>query len=195
MVDWGAKAVILMRFANSEEQGLILGNTPLIESLRTHTIEEFKNIVDEIHSEFGDYIRVTGTPLHDPVAGTPFALAKEENKSILDADILEIPALIKSKFFSQNSKKTDEYESSDEPKNKKEQIQIIILIFLLLFVAIYYFLIPFLNGIKTDFGKSIKSYEKNIDNLNLMISCSVKIVGNLEELGNELKSMKKHMII
>ncbi|XRO76396.1 methyl coenzyme M reductase-arginine methyltransferase Mmp10 [Methanocaldococcus sp. 10A] len=84
LVDWGAKAVILMRFANTEEQGLILGNAPLIENIRTHSVEEFKNIVDEIHNEFGDYIRVTGTPLHDPVAGTPFALAKEENSHILE---------------------------------------------------------------------------------------------------------------
>lgn len=65
LVDWGANAVILMRFANSEEQGLILGNAPLIEGIKPHSVEEFKNIVDEIHNEFGDYIRVTGTPLHD----------------------------------------------------------------------------------------------------------------------------------
>ncbi|CAB3287722.1 [Methyl-coenzyme M reductase subunit alpha]-arginine C-methyltransferase [Methanocaldococcus lauensis] len=84
LVDWGAKAVILMRFANSEEQGLILGNAPLLENIKTHTVEEFKKIIDEIHNEFGDSIRVTGTPLYDPITKTPFALADDENKHILE---------------------------------------------------------------------------------------------------------------
>ncbi|WP_423793046.1 methyl coenzyme M reductase-arginine methyltransferase Mmp10 [Methanocaldococcus indicus] len=78
LVDWGAKAVILMRFANTEEQGLILGNAPIIEGLKTHSVEEFKNIVKKVYEEFGDYIRVSGTPLYDPVTNTPFAIAKEE---------------------------------------------------------------------------------------------------------------------
>ncbi|WP_456420026.1 methyl coenzyme M reductase-arginine methyltransferase Mmp10 [Methanocaldococcus infernus] len=74
--EWGAKGVILMRFANTEEQGLILGNAPILEGIKVHTLEEFKEIVKEAYEEFN--LRVTGTPLYDPVTGTPFAIAKEE---------------------------------------------------------------------------------------------------------------------
>ncbi|ACX72012.1 methanogenesis marker protein 10 [Methanocaldococcus vulcanius M7] len=84
LVDWGAKAVILMRFANKEEQGLILENAPIIEGINPHSIDEFKKIVDKMYKEFGKEIRVSGTPLHDPITGTPFALAKEENRSTLE---------------------------------------------------------------------------------------------------------------
>ncbi|ENN96465.1 hypothetical protein J422_02210 [Methanocaldococcus villosus KIN24-T80] len=78
LVNFGAKAVILMRFANREDQGLILGNAPIIEGVEPHSLEEFKNIVKQVHDEFGDKIRVTGTPLYDPIAGTPFAIASED---------------------------------------------------------------------------------------------------------------------
>ncbi|EHP88093.1 methanogenesis marker protein 10 [Methanotorris formicicus Mc-S-70] len=79
LVNWGAKAVILMRFANKTEQGLILGNAPIVEGIKTHTIEEFKNLVKRIHEEFGSKIRVSGTPLYDPITNTPFAISYEEN--------------------------------------------------------------------------------------------------------------------
>ncbi|WP_456472278.1 methyl coenzyme M reductase-arginine methyltransferase Mmp10 [Methanocaldococcus sp.] len=74
--DWGAKAAILMRFANTEEQGLILGNAPILEGVKVHSLEEFKNIVREAHETYD--LRITGTPLYDPVTNTPFAIAKEE---------------------------------------------------------------------------------------------------------------------
>ncbi|HJJ78249.1 MAG TPA: methyl coenzyme M reductase-arginine methyltransferase Mmp10, partial [Methanocorpusculum sp.] len=41
----GVKGVILMRFGNSEEQGLILANTPIIEGQRMHDPEEFRALV------------------------------------------------------------------------------------------------------------------------------------------------------
>lgn len=71
--EMGAKGLILMRFANTVEQGLILGNAPIIPGIVPHTVEEFRNIVTKISERYG--FRVTGTPLWDPKTGAPFALA------------------------------------------------------------------------------------------------------------------------
>jgi len=76
--EMGARGLILMRFANTREQGLILGNEPIIAGVVPHAVEDFRRIVTEtaqLHS-----FRVTGTPLWDPGTGAPFALAmhKEE---------------------------------------------------------------------------------------------------------------------
>lgn len=73
--EMGIKGLILMRFANSNEQGLILNNSPVLEGVTPHTISEFKSIVDDIDSKFD--FRVTGTPLYDPETGAPFALRNE----------------------------------------------------------------------------------------------------------------------
>ena len=64
---WGVKGVILMRFANTEDQGLVLQNAPVIKGVRSHTIEEFEAIVNDIASRYK--FRVTGTPLGDPKLG------------------------------------------------------------------------------------------------------------------------------
>ncbi len=69
---WGVKGIILMRFANTEEQGLILKNAPLIKGIKSHTIKEFEDIVHDIASRYN--FRVTGTPLGDPEIGSPFAI-------------------------------------------------------------------------------------------------------------------------
>ena len=69
----GAKGLILMRFANSRDQGLILGNEPIMPGVTPHTVEEFQRIVTETAERFS--FRVTGTPLWDPETGAPFALA------------------------------------------------------------------------------------------------------------------------
>jgi len=79
--DWGAKALILMRFANTTDQGLILGNAPIIKDINPHTIEEFQKLVEDINKEYN--IRVTGTPVSDPESGAPFALADPENEIFL----------------------------------------------------------------------------------------------------------------
>ena len=71
--DMGAKGLILMRFANYRDQGLILGNSPIIEGIIPHSIEEFKDIVSQTAKQHR--MRVTGTPLWDPVTKAPFALA------------------------------------------------------------------------------------------------------------------------
>ncbi|MFZ0442678.1 MAG: methyl coenzyme M reductase-arginine methyltransferase Mmp10, partial [Methanobacterium sp.] len=80
--DWGAKAFILMRFANFRNQGLILGNEPIINDVNPHSLEEFENLVRKINKEFN--LRVTGTPLCDPENDTPFAISKEKNSKYLD---------------------------------------------------------------------------------------------------------------
>lgn len=80
--EWGAKAFILMRFANFENQGLILGNEPIIEGVTPHSLEEFTGLVKKINDEFN--LRVTGTPLLDPQNDAPFALAKPKNQEFLN---------------------------------------------------------------------------------------------------------------
>ncbi len=71
--EMGTKGLILMRFANVREQGLILGNEPIIPGVIPHTVEDFQRIVTETAERHS--FRVTGTPLWDPETGAPFALA------------------------------------------------------------------------------------------------------------------------
>lgn len=79
--EWGAKALILMRFANTEKEGLILGNEPILKNYESQPVEEFAELVKQINSEYN--FRVTGTPVCDPETGAPFAIAKDENKIFL----------------------------------------------------------------------------------------------------------------
>lgn len=79
--DWGAEALILMRFANYTHQGLILGNEPLIKDIEPHNIHEFEELVREINNEFN--LRVTGTPVCDPETEAPFAISLDKNKAFL----------------------------------------------------------------------------------------------------------------
>lgn len=74
--EMGTKGAILMRFANSREEGLILGNGPILQDIKTHTIGEFRAIVGEAASRYA--MRITGTPLEDPLIGCPFALRNDE---------------------------------------------------------------------------------------------------------------------
>ncbi|HZD42852.1 MAG TPA: methyl coenzyme M reductase-arginine methyltransferase Mmp10, partial [Methanomicrobiales archaeon] len=60
----GAKGLILMRFANSREQGLILGNAPILPGQRVHTVEEFRSMVTDLAGKFR--MKISGTPLWDP---------------------------------------------------------------------------------------------------------------------------------
>lgn len=73
--EMGIRGLILMRFANASDQGLILGNAPIIEGVVPHTLSEFKSIVDNINERFE--FRVSGTPLYDPETGSPFAIRNE----------------------------------------------------------------------------------------------------------------------
>jgi methanogenesis marker radical SAM protein len=73
--DRGAKGVILMRFANSAEQGLILGNGPVITNQKVQTVASFRNLISDLNKKFA--LKISGTPLWDPDIGSPFALLSE----------------------------------------------------------------------------------------------------------------------
>lgn len=74
----GAKGLILMRFANSFEQGLILGNAPIMPGIEVHEIDTFRDIVTQTSENYS--FRVTGTPLWDPETAAPFALATHKSE-------------------------------------------------------------------------------------------------------------------
>ena len=79
--EWGAKGMLLMRFANTFNEGLILGNEPIIKGIESQPVEEFGELVKQINSEYK--FRVSGTPICDPETGGPFAIAKDENEIFL----------------------------------------------------------------------------------------------------------------
>ena len=71
----GAKGLILMRFANRKDQGLILGNAPIIEGQRLQTVREFQEMVCDLNSRYS--LKISGTPMGDPTIGSPFAILDE----------------------------------------------------------------------------------------------------------------------
>lgn len=73
--DAGAKGLILMRFANTTDQGLILGNAPIIPGQRVDSVEAFRDRVTDLNSRFS--LKISGTPLWDPDIGSPFAILQE----------------------------------------------------------------------------------------------------------------------
>jgi len=73
--DRGAKGLILMRFANATEQGLILGNGPIIKNQEVQTIESFRDLISDLNKRFT--MKISGTPLWDPDIGSPFAILNE----------------------------------------------------------------------------------------------------------------------
>ncbi|MFA4859120.1 methyl coenzyme M reductase-arginine methyltransferase Mmp10 [Methanoregula sp.] len=71
----GAKGIILMRFANAQEQGLILGNGPIIPGQSVQSVESFKKLISDIQGKFA--MKISGTPLWDPEIGSPFAILQK----------------------------------------------------------------------------------------------------------------------
>ncbi len=71
----GVKGLILMRFANTTEQGLILGNAPIIKGQPVQTVQEFSGMVAAMNERFS--MKISGTPLCDPEIGSPFAILHE----------------------------------------------------------------------------------------------------------------------
>lgn len=69
----GAKGAIFMRFANFQENGLILDNSPIMPGITPHTVSEFTEIVRSSAAKHPS-MRITGTPLEDPLIGSPFAI-------------------------------------------------------------------------------------------------------------------------
>jgi methanogenesis marker radical SAM protein len=73
--DRGAKGIILMRFANAAEQGLILGNSPIMNNQKVQTVESFRDLISDLNQRFT--LKISGTPLWDPDLGSPFAILNE----------------------------------------------------------------------------------------------------------------------
>ncbi len=69
----GVRGVILMRFANAREQGLILDNAPVMANQKVQTVEEFRSLV-ETAAKRHPHLRLSGTPLYDPLFNSPFAI-------------------------------------------------------------------------------------------------------------------------
>lgn len=78
-IDWleerGARGLILMRFANSTDQGLILGNAPILPGQPVSGIGEFRDLVTRLNARHR--LKISGTPLWDPEIGSPFAILQE----------------------------------------------------------------------------------------------------------------------
>lgn len=73
--DRGAKGIILMRFANAAEQGLILKNGPVIKGQRVQSVESFRDMVSDLQGKYS--MKISGTPLWDPEIGSPFVILQE----------------------------------------------------------------------------------------------------------------------
>lgn len=71
------KGVIIMRFSNKIENGLILNNSPILNNIHCHTIYEFKNIVYN-QSIKRKKLRISGTPISDPITGAPFSILNHQ---------------------------------------------------------------------------------------------------------------------
>ena len=73
--DRGAKGLILMRFANTTDQGLILGNGPVMGKQEVQSVESFRDLITDLSRKFT--MKISGTPLWDPEIGSPFAIRHE----------------------------------------------------------------------------------------------------------------------
>ena len=71
----GVRGLIVMRFANEFEQGLILENGPVMKTQRVQSVESFRDMVTDLSRKFT--MKISGTPLHDPQIGSPFAIRHE----------------------------------------------------------------------------------------------------------------------
>jgi methanogenesis marker radical SAM protein len=71
----GAKGLILMRFANTTQQGLILENAPVIKGQVVQSTESFRDMVSDLSHMYK--MKISGTPLWDPAIGSPFAILHE----------------------------------------------------------------------------------------------------------------------
>ncbi|MCP1661897.1 MAG: methanogenesis marker radical SAM protein [Methanocalculus sp. MSAO_Arc1] len=71
----GVKGHILMRFANASDQGLILGNEPIIADQNVQSVKEFAAMVATAAGSCR--MKVSGTPLLDTEFDSPFAIRNE----------------------------------------------------------------------------------------------------------------------
>lgn len=73
--DKGAKGLILMRFANTTGQGLILNNGPVMGRQDVQSVASFRDMISDLSKKFA--MKISGTPLWDPEIGSPFAILDE----------------------------------------------------------------------------------------------------------------------
>jgi methanogenesis marker radical SAM protein len=73
--DRGAKGIILMRYANTIQQGLVLGNGPVIPDQEVQAVASFRDLISDLNRKFT--LKISGTPLWDPDIGSPFAILNE----------------------------------------------------------------------------------------------------------------------
>ncbi len=111
--EMGAKGAILMRFANSREEGLILRNSPVLEGITTHSIEEFETIVRNAADKFD--LRITGTPLEDPLIGCPFAIRKDKTALSKLPEVTKTATIVTSKAA--RPRLQEVFEALDAPVN------------------------------------------------------------------------------
>ena len=85
----GAKGLILMRFANTTGQGLILGNAPVIPGQHIQTPEEFSHIVTEMNDRCqheGERYTTLGSldriPVRDPERARPSRTPPEARSGV-----------------------------------------------------------------------------------------------------------------
>ncbi|RLG25837.1 methanogenesis marker radical SAM protein [Methanosarcinales archaeon] len=90
---WSVKGLTLMRFGNNEENGIILGNEPIIEGITPQSVEEFRELVLAVDRAVPG-MRVVGTPLFDPLTGAPFALASVSEDDFPDFSPIRSEATI-----------------------------------------------------------------------------------------------------
>jgi methanogenesis marker radical SAM protein len=111
--EMGARGAILMRFANSCEEGLILRNSPVLEGITTHSIEEFETIVRNAADKFD--LRITGTPLEDPLIGCPFAIRKDKTALSKLPEVTKTATIVTSKAA--RPRLQEVFEALDAPVN------------------------------------------------------------------------------
>jgi methanogenesis marker radical SAM protein len=111
--EMGAKGAILMRFANSCKEGLILRNSPVMENITTHSIEEFVVIVRNAAEKFD--LRITGTPLEDPLIGCPFAIRKDKAALSQLPEVTKTATIVTSKAA--HPRLQEVFEALDAPVN------------------------------------------------------------------------------
>lgn len=79
--DWGVKSLVLSRFANLPNQGLILNKKPIIEGVTPDPFEKFCDLVKTMNQEFN--FTVYGSPAYHPDKGIPYVLSKPQNHKYL----------------------------------------------------------------------------------------------------------------
>jgi len=79
--DWGIKSLVLSRFANLPNQGLILNKKPIINGIEPDPFEKFCDLVETMNKEFN--FTVYGSPAYHPDKSIPYVLSEPKNQKYL----------------------------------------------------------------------------------------------------------------